>query len=419
MQSSKNNTKGSYELLKISLDKISENFNVRDFIMKLNVHVVTWNHLYNGIPLRLLKNLYVSFGIPFDPKRYYKDGAHTNIAVAKVAGYTEDIVHNYERRLEAIWGRSVNRVHIREIEDGGVRRSMTWRQFFLALGLHTEHEMAQAGFGAYWSGSERIVPDKGDLRDYWIEISSDRDFLGATPFYVHIRDPVRRLCHKMLACTISGQGQGPEKVTGVDLFYLRTIYRGTANVPYLLAQYMFKHAEGRKSGARLFGGYFIGRLANYFGLVSDEGLRGLTIISRELPVIDLHELAKLNICGRFGDTWDWADLEPTQALHPPPAPQTRTMSQRIERIKEEMRELRQSVTGLRGVIESSITEQAKVSTLMTSCMTQLMDANVRTYQAFDSTLVGSSRLPYQRRTRRKTDDANTSAAPHSDDQLDP
>ncbi|GKE42461.1 hypothetical protein Tco_1469745, partial [Tanacetum coccineum] len=240
----------------------------------------------------------------------------------QAARYTKDIVHNYERRLEAIWGRSVNRVHILDFEDltpkmrqdlavrlrmvyvgddgnrhlmsdtkmgldvasmlcfqlGGVRRSMTCRQFILALGLHTE-------------------------------------FLRATPSYVHIRDPVRRLCHRMLACTISGQGQGPEKVTEVDLFYLRTMDRGTANVPYLLAQYLFKHAEGRKTGARLFGGHFIGRLTNYFGLVSDEGLRGLT---------------------------------------------------RIERIKEEMRELRQSFTGLRGVIESSIIEQAKVSTLMIS-----------------------------------------------------
>ncbi|GKC53665.1 hypothetical protein Tco_1076410, partial [Tanacetum coccineum] len=61
----------------------------------------------------------------------------------------------------------------------------------------------------------------------------------------------------------------------------------------------------------------------------------------------------------------------------------------IERIEEEMRELRQSVVGLRGVVESSITKQTKVSTWMISCMTHLMDVSGRTYQAFDSTLVGS------------------------------
>ncbi|GKB95674.1 hypothetical protein Tco_0981811 [Tanacetum coccineum] len=154
---------------------------------------------------------------------------------------------------------------------GGARRRMTWRQFILALGLDTEEEMAEAGFGAYWQGSERMIPDKGDLRDYWMEISSYRDFLGSAPSYVFIRDPVRRLCHKMIACSISSRGQAPEKVTGVDLFYLCSMDRGTTNVPHLLAWYMFRHAEGRKSGARLSGGHFIGCLAAHFGLVSDQG----------------------------------------------------------------------------------------------------------------------------------------------------
>ncbi|GKE09671.1 hypothetical protein Tco_1413222, partial [Tanacetum coccineum] len=193
---------------------------------------------------------------------------------------------------------------------GGSRRTMTWRQYILALGLHSKEEMAEPGFRAYWAGSERVIPDKGGLRDYWIVISSDRDFLGLAPSYVHIRDPVRRLYHRMIACSISGRGQEVEKVTGVDLFYLRTMDRGTANVPYLLAQYLFHHAKGRNSGAWLFRGYFIGRMAAHFGLVGDLGLRGLSVVVNELPVIDLHELARLNICARFCDTWAWVALRP-------------------------------------------------------------------------------------------------------------
>ncbi|GKD67540.1 hypothetical protein Tco_1321630, partial [Tanacetum coccineum] len=81
--------------------------------------------------------------------------------------------------------------------------------------------------------------------------------------------------------------------------------RGVANVPYLLAQYLFRHAEGRKSGARLSGGYFIGRLPYHFGLVSDDGLRGLSVVARELPLIDMGELVKLNICMEIGDEWAW------------------------------------------------------------------------------------------------------------------
>ncbi|GJU50370.1 hypothetical protein Tco_1219925 [Tanacetum coccineum] len=139
----------------------------------------------------------------------------------------------------------------------GVRRRMTLRQFILALGLHTELEMVEAGFGAYWAGSDRLIPDKGDLRDYWMEISSDRDFLGPAPSYVLIRDPVRRLCHRMIAYSISGRGHAPEKVTGIDLIYLCSMDRGTINVPHLLAQYLFRHAEGRKSVAKLLEGHLL------------------------------------------------------------------------------------------------------------------------------------------------------------------
>nr|GFD33485.1 hypothetical protein [Tanacetum cinerariifolium] len=70
---------------------------------------------------------------------------------------------------------------------GGARRSMTWRQFILALGLQTAEEMVEDRFGAYWLGSERVIPDKGDLSDYWVEISSGRDFLRGVPSYTYIR----------------------------------------------------------------------------------------------------------------------------------------------------------------------------------------------------------------------------------------
>ncbi|GKD75566.1 hypothetical protein Tco_1333848 [Tanacetum coccineum] len=91
------------------------------------------------------------------------------------------------------------------------------------------------------------------------------------------------------------------------------------------------------------------------------------------------------------------------------------MSQRIERIEEEMRDLQHDDVGFREVVESFTTKQSRVSTWLISCMTQLMDASGHTYQAFDRTLIGSSRMPYQRRVRPKTSDASTSAAPHTND----
>ncbi|GKA28242.1 hypothetical protein Tco_0714410 [Tanacetum coccineum] len=178
---------------------------------------------------------------------------------------------------------------------GGARHRMTWRQFILTLGLHTDEEMAEDRFGAYWLGTE--------------------------------------------------------------------------------GRHLRRHAKGRKSGARLSGGYFIGRLAAHFRLVSDQGLRGLAMVTRELPLIDLHNLGRLNICERIDDTWAWVapgperqsdaatgvpgaaedalvvdegaqtDPPPVQAPQPsPPAP--RTMPQRIARLEEEVQKLRWSIVGL-------------------------------------------------------------------------
>nr|GEW94922.1 hypothetical protein [Tanacetum cinerariifolium] len=71
-----------------------------------------------------------------------------------------------------------------------------------------------------------------------------------------------------------------------------------------------RHAEGRKSGARLSRGHFIRCLAAHFGLDSDHGLRGLSVVTRELPLIDFHELGSLNICLGVSNTWAWVARGP-------------------------------------------------------------------------------------------------------------
>ena len=49
---------------------------------------------------------------------------------------------------------------------------MSMREFLLALELHTKEEIQSPGFAAYWRESLRVVPDRGDLNDYWVGISS-------------------------------------------------------------------------------------------------------------------------------------------------------------------------------------------------------------------------------------------------------
>ncbi|GJY58702.1 hypothetical protein Tco_0458594 [Tanacetum coccineum] len=65
------NTQGSNNLLEGSHDKINNVFIMKSFVMKLNVNIVAWNYLVNGMLLNLIKKLYVPFGILFDPKRYW------------------------------------------------------------------------------------------------------------------------------------------------------------------------------------------------------------------------------------------------------------------------------------------------------------------------------------------------------------
>ncbi|GJY11302.1 hypothetical protein Tco_0379487 [Tanacetum coccineum] len=319
----------------------------------------------------------------------------TNVAEAKVEGYTEEIVHDFEQRLETIFGRQVNRVHTLDFEGltPDMRQDLAERlrmefilEFFSTCRIGSEMGLDVADTLCFQLGgarrrSERVIPDKGDLSDYLVKISSGRDFLRCAPSYTYIRDSVRRLRHNM--------------------------DRGTANVPYLLAQYMFKHAEGRKSGARLSRGHFIGHLAHHFGLLSDDVLSGLSVVTREIPLIDMaaKDAPVVNEDAQ-------ADPAPVQAPQPPPPPLDagRTMPQRLGRleeemqglrqdvrslrglversmtnqgvkIEEEMQGLRQDVRSLRGLVERSMTNQGRFSTWMISCMAQLMKASGQTYQA--------------------------------------
>ncbi|GKF40728.1 hypothetical protein Tco_0124070 [Tanacetum coccineum] len=113
-----------------------------------------------------------------------------------------------------------------QIQLGGLRCRMSWRQFILALSLHTPEEIESDGFRAYWADSSREMASKADLRDYWIGISSAGDFLTTFPAYTDIRDPLRRLCHRLIAFSIAGRGRAPKKVTTTDLFFLRSMDEG-------------------------------------------------------------------------------------------------------------------------------------------------------------------------------------------------
>ncbi|GJZ65010.1 hypothetical protein Tco_0621706 [Tanacetum coccineum] len=66
---------GSNKLLKTSHDTSNKFFKTETFIKELNVNTASWNYHNNGMLINLFKNLDVPFGIPFDPKLFYKDGS--------------------------------------------------------------------------------------------------------------------------------------------------------------------------------------------------------------------------------------------------------------------------------------------------------------------------------------------------------
>ncbi|GKG45249.1 hypothetical protein Tco_0495327, partial [Tanacetum coccineum] len=94
----------------------------------------------------------------------------------------------------------------------------------------------------------------------------------------------------MMVHSIAGRSQAPEKVTMTDLFYLRGLDVGSVNIPYLLARYLMRFVAWRKSGALIFRGQFVARLAEHFGLLVEEWLQGLTVNAHALPIIDMTEL---------------------------------------------------------------------------------------------------------------------------------
>ncbi|GJT55147.1 hypothetical protein Tco_0990201 [Tanacetum coccineum] len=505
-------THGSTTVFETSHDKKTKNFRPGNFVINLNLGIVIWIHYANGMLFFLIKNLCAPFGIPFDPKCYYKDGVCSKILrrpgtfsllyfrklglqgwirririkpIRHIAlppreqrhrflryeglEYPDTDISDFEGRLARIHRREVHRVPVfdfgglldlmakglsgrmlvehrdkagvsvftsrawRRMLDirgplvhelileffgtfrfgqaildldtlgtlqfqlGGARRRMSWRQFILALGLHTEEEMHT-----------------------WMGISSAGDFLGTTPSYTLIRDPILRLCHRLIAYSIVGRSQAPEKVTVTNLFYLRGMDVGLVNIPYLLARCLRLFSAGRKSGAHISGGQFVARLTEHFGLLTAEILGGLTI------------------CAQFDDTWAWvamglerqpvaaagalavaedapiiyeggqADPAPEQAPHQPPSPppaDARTMPQRMARLEEVVHEIRRGLTEQREVFDATAYDFSRFNTWVTTRLGRMMDRAGVTYTPYAQTHVS-----YQRRVRQRTGKANTSAA---------
>nr|GEX09223.1 hypothetical protein [Tanacetum cinerariifolium] len=263
---------------------------------------------------------------------------------------------------------------------------------------------------------------------------------------VYTRDDGQEIFVSQAWRSIAGRSQTPEKVTVTDLFYLRGMDVGSVNIPYLLARYLRLFALGRKQGAVIFDGQFVARLAKHFGLLTEERLQGLTMIVRDLLVINMVELVRLQICMELDDTWAWvasgperqldattgapeaaedahvanegalAVLAPVQAPQPPPpaAEPSRTMAQRLARVEEDVHEIRGALGEQREIFDSVARDFSRLSTWTIVGLSQMMSEVRVKYTSY-----ADYQIPYGRRTRRKTDSASTSTAQQDEQQHDP
>ncbi|GKD62962.1 hypothetical protein Tco_1305070, partial [Tanacetum coccineum] len=265
-----------------------------------------------------------------------------------------------------------------QFQLGGARRHISWREFILALELYNAEKM-------------KIGSHLWDFLGYNPVLTYE---LGSDSFFSSIR-----LCHRLIACTIARRSQAPEKVTDVtDLFYLRGMDVDSVNVPYLLARYLRMFAAGRKSKDHIFGGQFVARLAEHFGLLTAEILGGLTVITPELPIIDMAELRQLDAAAGTTTTTNYCQDYATED----------------GQLEEDVHEIRGMLGEKHEVISAMARNFSRFCTWTTTSLARMMDKAGVTYTRYSETP-----REYTRHVRHKTSQASTSTAQQDPQQPDP
>ncbi|GKC94099.1 hypothetical protein Tco_1159541 [Tanacetum coccineum] len=331
---------------------------MKSFFMELDVNIVAWNYLVNGMLINLIKNLYVPFGIPLtlnsiirmvftqencggqDMALPPRNQRHWYLRF-KGLQYTDADITDFEMRL--------GKIYSREIAQGqGVFTSRSWRSLFKIRGPLI-HELILEFFSTFRFGE--AVLDLDTARALQFQLGGvRRHFLGTTSSYTSIRDSMLRLCHRLITYSIVGRSQAPEKVTVTDLFYLRGMDVSSVNIPYLLARYLRLFALGKKQGAMISGGQFVARLIceeldDTWAWVASRPDRkqvvttGAAKAAEDAPVVD-----------------EGASAVPTPVQAPQPPPPmvgpARTMVRRLGRLEEDVHGLRGALGQQREVLDS-------------------------------------------------------------------
>ncbi|GJV99474.1 hypothetical protein Tco_1554726 [Tanacetum coccineum] len=255
----------------------------------------------------LIMNLCAPFGVPLNPKRYYKDGDCVIMLRRpryEELEYTDSDIADFESRLERIYSREIYRAQRSNSEtlpsDDGTQ--YCWEERFTA-GRKS---------GAHIFGGQFIAR----LAEHFGLLTAK--ILGGLTVYS--REIHRELILEFLSTLRFGEVlldfDAPGLHTGEEIESL--VFARTS--PFLHFDQRSdsetlpsddgtrRFTAGRKSEAHISGGQFIARLAEHFGLLTAEILRGLTVITPELQIIDMAELVRLQIYVQLDDTWAWVAI---------------------------------------------------------------------------------------------------------------
>ncbi|GKE47449.1 hypothetical protein Tco_1478707 [Tanacetum coccineum] len=141
----------------------------------------------------------------------------------------------------------------------------------------------------YTRGESRDVATLSDLRGaktvnftrlthlLWPSIGDGEFNMGNTKSK-SIRNLRIKLAHRCIMMTITGRKQTTNRVTEIDLFYLYCIFKEGVfcNIPYWLAKYL----ESVRDKSVIFKGMFMTRIAQSFGLLTNEMV---SVLNRDPP----------------------------------------------------------------------------------------------------------------------------------------
>nr|GEY38677.1 hypothetical protein [Tanacetum cinerariifolium] len=372
---------------KINIKLPSEDISIKLLDSGINANADTYSYAFdenfetNRMSLiSIIKNLYAPFGIPFNPKRFYKDGVYTRGCGGpdmaprpprakrhpwlrfEGRDYIDVDIQDFKDRLGKIYDRYVHRVHVLDFDilTKEMREAMTDR-----LRIQHPNAQEQVVFTSHaWRALFGIC--RPLVQELILELFStfriakgvlDLDAAKTIQFQLgglRHRITWRQFILALGLHTAEEMGSDtPGKVTTTSLFYLRSMDEGVSGERPLLANAVFVR------------------------------VLGLTMVVHDLTMIDMDELVRLHIYERLGDveTWVAPGLERQQ--------DHRTKD--IE-IGGGVHRLRNNFGEQRVVVDTMSRDFARFSTWVVGRLRQLLDARDVTYPRY-----GDSHVPYRRR----------------------